>query len=139
MAERRAFLWLKNAGFDVRRAGNRKMYFRVNHSGRTVDYTLVGRADYLTDDLIVEVKASRPKARYMLPYLAQLNLYMLMYEVDNGILLFGDGTFLKVRRSDFIIRQSLSYFAELAEHIRKLELPDGEPAFCNGCPFRGLY
>ncbi len=138
MAERRAFLWLKNMGIDVKRAGNRELHVRLTHNGRMEEFTLTGRADYLAENAVVEVKAGRPRTSYIPAYLAQLNLYMLMYGIDQGLLLFGDGTFLRVRRSDFVIRQSLSYFSELAGCIEDFRVPEGDSAFCASCPYRVL-
>ena len=133
LAEKRALLWLKNEGMDVKRAGNREIYVSVNG----VEYTLVGRADYLSRNAVIEVKAGKPRIRYILAYLAQLNLYMLMYGLNEGMLIFGDGTALEVERSDFVIRQSLTFFSRLAECIECLEIPDGTHLFCANCPYRG--
>ncbi len=127
LTERRAEMALKYTGKKIWRGKTRELYFK--------DFTLVGRADFVSDNEVIEVK-TRLSSAFLVPNMAQLNLYMLMEGKDNGILLSGDGRFLRLERSEFLIRQSLRYFEALAEHITYFDIPEGDRTFCRNCHFR---
>jgi CRISPR/Cas system-associated exonuclease Cas4 (RecB family) len=126
LAEKRAEMALKHSG-RVWRGKTKELYFK--------NFTLVGRADFVSEREVVEVKAKLNPA-FLLPNMAQLNLYLLMEGKPTGVLLFGDGNIIKLRRSDFLIRQSLKYFETLAEHIVSCRVPEGDRIFCKNCSFR---
>ena len=127
LSEKRAKMALKYMGKNIWRGRTRELYFK--------DFTLVGRADFVSDNEVIEVK-TRLSPAFLIPNMAQLNLYMLMEGKDNGILLSGDGMFLKLKKSKFLIRQSLKYFEILAGHITSFDIPEGDRTFCRNCHFR---
>ncbi|AEA47637.1 hypothetical protein Arcve_1637 [Archaeoglobus veneficus SNP6] len=128
----------KLSHLGLRRARNRELYFR--------NYTLVGRPDFVTRDFVVEVKSSVAQ-QYLLPNLAQLNLYMLMEGKKLGLLVFaGNGMDkMKIIYTSFsrsIIRQTIAYFDALWGYIREGVIPEivfevAQPV-CRSCSFARL-
>ncbi len=125
LSERRAELTLKHR-MKIWRGKNKIMYFK--------NFTLVGRADFVSDDFVIEVKSNFNNT-FFIPSLAQLNLYMLMEGKDRGLLLMGNRVF-EVERSDFIIKQSISYFESLAKHITEFRIPEKSVEYCYCCAFK---
>ncbi len=124
LSEKRAKTMLKSK-MDIKRGKTKKIYFK--------NFTLVGRADFISDDCVIEVKSSFNN-KFLIPSLAQLNLYMLMEEKDKGLLIMGEKEIL-VEKSNFVIRQSLAYFEQLAKHILEFKIPEGDTEFCGNCCF----
>ncbi len=125
LAERRAEMALKHFK-RVWRGRNRKLYFD--------NFVLVGRADFVTESEVIEVKA-KITPDFLLSNLAQLNVYMLMEGKTKGVLLSQD-SIVTADRSDFLLRQSFLHFENLAECLKEGTIPEGDRIFCRSCQFR---
>lgn len=119
--------------FRLRRGKNRELHFR--------NYVVAGRPDFVTRDAIIEVKSSIPR-QFFIPYLAQLNLYMLMEGKRIGILVLVNERdelikTIYVGFSRFIVKQCIAYFDALYEHIKKSVIPEGviDSKICSSCSF----
>ncbi len=81
------------------------------------NFSILGRADFLTKGCVVEVKHS--SRNFPKDWVAQLNLYMKMFGVDKGVLvrLSGDSISMKLFEFDEVLyRDSVEYFEWFLEN-----------------------
>jgi CRISPR/Cas system-associated exonuclease Cas4 (RecB family) len=131
LAEKIALYYLKP--FYPKRGWNKEIHFRK--------FTLAGRADFIVNGWVVEVKKSNFK-KLRPEWMAQINLYMLLENADKGILMeVGNGRIrtTKMSISPDLIRRSIDYFSSLENFISRKVTPSVQRnRSCRFCSFRHL-
>ncbi len=108
-AEKRIEELLKVIGVDYRKQPRGKIVLD--------EFSITGRADFLTENCVIEVKNSTKN--FPKEWIAQLNLYMKMFGVGRGILVRFVGESAVMRAFEFDRRlydESLEYFEWFLEN-----------------------
>ncbi len=89
------------------------------------NFSVIGKADFLTEKCVIEVKNS--SRNFPIEWIAQLNLYMKIFDVEKGILVKFHGDGVKMKTFEFdkeLYEKSLEYFSWFLEN---------KPDFPKGC------
>ena len=108
-AERKVESFLKTIGVEYKKQPRGRILL--------ADFSISGRADFLTKNCVIEVKSS--KTNFRREWLAQLNLYMKMFDVETGILVRLSGNSVIMKAYEFnneLYRESLKYFEWFLEN-----------------------
>jgi CRISPR-associated exonuclease Cas4 len=89
---------------------------------------------------IVEVKnVARMRKFPRKRWIAQLNLYLGMERIDRGFILEISGK--RIRKSGWrfnqnLLDESIEFYSDIYEKIRKVEIPEGRVGECLNCSFK---